>query len=133
MSDTILILGQNNHAGAGSQTLTGEKFAGDARFGATDGLHTFEINLTNFIGKIKIQATLASEPNEQDWFDADVGNSSQTIDTTGLVQSASKTSIVYTDAETSVNAYNVTGNMVWVRAYVTDWTEGSISSIKMNR
>jgi hypothetical protein len=99
----------------------------------SDGLHTFEISLTDFIGKIKIQATLALEPSEQDWFDADIGNGSQTIDTTGLIQSAAKTTIEYTGAETSINAYNVTGNLVWVRAYIIDWTEGSIQSIKMNR
>jgi hypothetical protein len=131
---TTLILGPNNHAGGGTQTLVGEKFAGDGYYGASDGLHTFEIKLTGFIGKIKIQASLAQEPFvETDWFDADVGNSSQTIDTTGLIQTASKTTIEYTDAETSVNAYNVSGNLVWVRAYIFDWTDGSIESIKMNR
>jgi hypothetical protein len=117
----------------GSSTLIGNKFKGDGFYGMSDGLHTFEISLTGFIGKIKIQATLALEPSEQDWFDADIGNGSQTIDTTGLIQSAAKTTIEYTGAETSINSYNVTGNLVWVRAYIFDWTEGSIQSIKMNR
>ena len=117
----------------GSSTLIGNKFKGDGFYGMSDGLHTFEISLTGFIGKIKIQATLALDPNEQDWFDTDIGNGSQTMDTTGLIQSASKTTIEYTGAETSINAYNVTGNLVWVRAYIIDWTEGSIQSIKMNR
>lgn len=117
----------------GSSTLIGNKFKGDGFYGMSDGLHTFEISLTGFIGKIKIQATLALDPNEQDWFDTDIGNGSQTVDTTGLIQSASKTTIEYTGAETSINAYNVTGNLVWVRAYIIDWTEGSIQSIKMNR
>ena len=117
----------------GSSTLIGNKFKGDGFYGMSDGLHTFEISLTGFIGKIKIQATLALDPNEQDWFDTDIGNGSQTMDTTGLIQSASKTTIEYTSAETSINAYNVTGNLVWVRAYIIDWTEGSIQSIKMNR
>lgn len=117
----------------GSSTLIGNKFKGDGFYGMSDGLHTFEISLTGFIGKIKIQATLALDPNEQDWFDTDIGNGSQTMDTTGLIQSASKTTIEYTGAETSINAYNVTGNLVWVRAYIIDWTEGSIQSITMNR
>jgi hypothetical protein len=117
----------------GSSTLIGNKFKGDGFYGMSDRLHTFEISLTGFIGKIKIQATLALDPNEQDWFDTDIGNGSQTMDTTGLIQSASKTTIEYTGAETSINAYNVTGNLVWVRAYIIDWTEGSIQSIKMNR
>ena len=117
----------------GSSTLIGNKLKGDGFYGMSDGLHTFEISLTGFIGKIKIQATLALDPNEQDWFDTDIGNGSQTMDTTGLIQSASKTTIEYTGAETSINAYNVTGNLVWVRAYIIDWTEGSIQSIKMNR
>ena len=117
----------------GSSTLASDKFKGDGYYGMSDGLHTFEISLTGFIGKIKIQATLALEPSEQDWFDADIGNGSQTIDTTGLIQSAAKTTIEYTGAETSINSYNVTGNLVWVRAYIFDWTEGSIQSIKMNR
>lgn len=117
----------------GSSTLISNKFKGDGFYGMSDGLHTFEISLTGFIGKIKIQGSLETTPGENDWFDTDIGNGSQTIDTTGLIQSATKTTIEYTGAETSINAYNVTGNLVWVRAYIFDWTEGSIQSIKMNR
>lgn len=37
-------------------------------YGATTGLHTMAFTLRNFIGRIYVQATLASNPKEEDWF-----------------------------------------------------------------
>lgn len=47
---------------------TGEAFRGDASFGSSDGLHTVSARVTNFVGRLYIEATLASTPAETDWF-----------------------------------------------------------------
>lgn len=37
-------------------------------YGSTTGLHTIAFTLRNFIGRIYVLATLASDPQESDWF-----------------------------------------------------------------
>ena len=37
-------------------------------YGCTTGLHTISFTLRNFIGRIYVMATLASDPSENDWF-----------------------------------------------------------------
>lgn len=37
-------------------------------YGSTNGLHTIAFTLRNFSGRIYVQATLASNPTEEDWF-----------------------------------------------------------------
>jgi hypothetical protein len=46
----------------------GEPVRGDAYWGYTDGLHTIQIIFQNFVGGVGIQATLALNPEPNDWF-----------------------------------------------------------------
>lgn len=114
-SETILSI-QTHPADSSTQTVTGENYKGDGYYGRSDGFHTVQYTLTGFIGKVNIQATLAVNPTSADWF------------------------TVYTESYTVVNdqgatgSYitNFTGNYVWVRAYISDWTDGTVNSIKLN-
>ena len=95
-------------------TITGDKFKGDGYYGWGDGLHTVSYQLTSFVGDIRIQATLAADPIDSDWFDVDgtsIGN-----DATPL---------------TTVQIINFIGNFVWVRA-VANYTAGTINTILYN-
>ncbi len=47
---------------------SGEAFRGDASFGSSDGLHTVSARVNKFVGRLYIEATLASQPSETDWF-----------------------------------------------------------------
>ena len=99
-------------------TVTGEKFKGDGFYSRTDGFHTVQYNLSGnenntFSGRIVIQATLATDPSSTDWFEV------------------SETENVFTGSTGSF-IYNFTGNYVWVRAYVDNWTDGNIEDIKLN-
>lgn len=114
------ILSQQEHPGDSSaQTVTGDKYKGDGYYSRADGLHTVQYNLSGdgesntFRGRIVIQASLATTPGTSDWFDV------------------SATDQTYTGSSGSF-IYNFTGNYVWVRAYVEDWTDGNIASIKLN-
>ena len=132
MSNSETILSENTHPGDSSiQSRTGDKFKGDGYYGRSDGLHTIQINLSGFLGDIEMQGTLAVDPTADDWFTVTLG-SGQTMDTTGKIVSATTSKLEYTDNETSSKTYNLTGNYVWVRAYVSNWTDGTVNSIQLN-
>jgi hypothetical protein len=112
-------------------TVTGNRFKGDGYYGSNDGLHTVAWKITNFVGTIKIQGSLASTPGSSDWFDIDlaVGYS---IDTTGKLVQDNVSSVVYSSATTANAVYNFTGNYVWVRAVIENFSAGTVNSIHMN-
>ena len=78
-----------------------------------------------------MQGTLAINPTADDYFPIALG-SGQTIDTTGKLVMSTSTKLEYTANETSSKSYNFTGNFVWVRVYISNWTDGSVTSIKLN-
>jgi hypothetical protein len=112
-------------------TVTGNRFKGDGYYGSNDGLHTVAWKITNFVGTIKIQGSLASTPGSSDWFNIDlaVGYS---IDTTGKLVQDNVSSVVYSSATTANAVYNFTGNYVWVRAVIENFSAGTVNSIHMN-
>lgn len=95
---------------------------GDGFYGIADGLHTVTYTVTpNFAGNLCMEATLASNPIEGDWF------------------TATNTTVTYTfpivPASTTTNYVNFTGNFVWVRARVrrsADQPNGSVLFINYN-
>ena len=112
MSNSETILSANTHPGdSTTETVTGEKFKGDGYYGRSDGFHTVQYSITGFTGIVAIQGTLAINPVEADWF------------------------TIYTETHlttTKVIAANFTGNYVWVRAVVSSWTDGTVSSVLLN-
>ena len=132
MAQSELILANQMHPGdRTAQTTFGEKFKGDGYYGRSDGLHTVQVNLTGFLGDIELQGTLAVDPTADDWFNVRLG-SGQTIDTTGKFVSSSTSKIEYTANETSSKTYNFTGNYVWIRTKISNWTDGTVNSIQLN-
>jgi len=96
-------------------TFSSSKVRGNGYYGYTDGLHTVSYKLTNFIGVVGFQATLAAEPTEADWFN--IPNTNQgttTVATTGSFY------------------YNFSGNFVWCRCTVTSFTGGIINKVLYN-
>jgi hypothetical protein len=92
-----------------------DKYKGDGYYGYTDGLHTVSYKLTGFIGTIGFQASLATTPTEQDWFDlaeSQVGDNVNPL---------------------TINTFkNFSGNFVWVRASITSFTAGTINRVLYN-
>ena len=94
--------------------LVSDKAKGDGYFSQPDGVHTVSYKVTSTLtGSIKMQASLATTPTEDDYFDI-----SGTTFTT--------------DQSTTISSANFTGNFVWVRAKATGVTAGSITSILLN-
>jgi len=112
------LLSANSHPdGSTLTTLTGEEFKGDGFYGRSDGFHTVQYNLQDFVGTVKIQASLATEPADSDWFDVE-----GTTHTSPTPAHANADGSFY---------YNFLGNFVYVRARVL-FTDGTVNSIRMN-
>lgn len=117
MANSETILSANAHPGdSTNETITGEKFKGDGYYGRSDGFHTVQYNLNSFIGTMAIQATLAVDPTAEDWF---------------IVYSQSYP-VSNDEGTTGSFITNFTGNYVWIRAYVNNWTDGTVNSIQLN-
>jgi len=123
-----------NYPNTGTTNLTflSNRIKGDGYYGNTDGFHTVQFKVSNFVGKFEVQASLASDPIEADWFSAELGTSSQTIDTTGLLSFQNINSVVFSTATSITKSFNVVGNFVWLRAKISEFSEGSVNSIKIN-
>jgi len=102
----------------GTMVYTSGIVKGDGYYGASDGLHTVMYTATpDFVGTITMQASLATNPIESDWFTVDNAASSYTV--------------MDTRNTATVDCYNFTGNFVWLRGHVS-FTAGTVSSILYN-
>ena len=112
-----------------------ERIKGDGYFGGSDGLHTVFWSVANFIGTLEVQATLASEPVEADWVTVKLTESGNnyTIDTTGLVTASGVETTRYPTITTTSKSYNFTGNFVWLRGRISEFTQGVMNGISINR
>jgi hypothetical protein len=89
-------------------------------YGSTTGLHTLAFTLRNFIGRIYVQATLASNPTESDWFPIKFEESCnfymEFTDTIIFNPNSEKT--IYMHGVTGTFAENVVGNFTYLRVGV---------------
>ena len=92
----------------------GESYPGDGYYGKSDGLHTIQYSLSNFVGRLCVQATLVHEPADEDWFTV--------VDLPFELINENKTGVS-----------NIIGNYVWIRAALLEWEYGTVNSIRMNR
>jgi len=113
-------------------TRVSEPVKGDGYFGSSDGLHTVFWKITEFIGTLEVQATLATKPLESDWFTVklNVIDSYYIVDTTGLI---TVTGGQYSSSTSISKSYNFIGNFVWIRGKISNWTKGTVNVISINR
>ena len=110
---SVTVQSQVNAADSTAATVS-DKVKADGYYGNADGLHTVAyICSSDFVGTIKMQGSLATDPASNDWFD---------IDGTSVGDGSSVVSTTYK---------NFTGNFVWVRS-VVDVTTGSVTKISLN-
>lgn len=133
-STSTVVLDYPN-TGTTALTYLSDRIKGDGYFSNSDGLHTVFWSVNNFIGTIAVQGTLASEPQESDWATVDFTSPTNryTVDTTGLFRPAIITATTYTTSTSEIKSYNFTGNFVWLRGKVSDFTQGTVNAIKINK
>lgn len=105
---TVNLIPQTAHpAGSDPVVVTGARQQAAAYLLANRDLQTITWHFSeSFSGDCRIEASLVSDPSENDWY------------------------TVYEIDTLEVNGYyNLTGNFVWLRAVASDWTEGSIQLV----
>jgi hypothetical protein len=102
-----------------TQVYYSNKEQGTGYFNAGNGLQTVMYTCDpTFVGTVTMQATLATDPSDTDWF-----NVRGTTSTYTVAQSRNTS---------TVDIYNFTGNFVWVRGVVSI-NSGQVSSVLYNR
>ncbi len=119
-AQSIVLLNQTATISANLSEYTyTEKQKGDGYYNLGEGKHTAVFLFDNFKGAVKIQATLAVDPQSDDWFD--VVYDSNPVDLTAL----DSTPLI------SAQYRNFTGNFTWIRAgYILE--QGTIREIRYN-
>jgi len=120
------------NTGTSALTYSSNKARGDGFYGRSDGLHSVQIKVTNFVGKIEIQGTLSLDPQSSDWFGVSLDSNRNYVDTTGLVKEESVNFVNYTTATSTIVGYNLKGNFVWLRSKISNFTQGTVDYIKYN-
>ena len=124
------------NGGQDSLIYLSERIKGDGYFGGSDGFHTAFWSISSLIGKIDIQGTLASEPVETDWVTVRLSEPGQqtrfTMDASGAVVSGGIVTTTY-NGDTLTKSYNFVGNFVWIRAKISNFTQGVVNRISINR
>ena len=111
LSTTVYGQASGNYDGSsldfyGDPTTAANYYAGQG------SLQTVNIDTTDFVGVITIQASLNDSAGAAAWFDV------LTIDASMI-------------PSTEYQSHTITGNFVWMRARVTDFEAGTINSIAL--
>lgn len=86
----------------------------DGYYGQTDGLHTISFTLTNFVGRIYLDASLALEPLEADWFPIYLtsGQAYRQFPTTNEPTGSNGV------GDTTTEAWTFRANVLWLRVRI---------------
>jgi hypothetical protein len=93
--------------------LTGEATRADGWYGYTDGKHTIAVYLNDFRGRIWVEASLATNPTEADWFPIHLGDTAPYLQFPKNPQHPTGHS-----GDTGVEGFTFTANVIWLRARV---------------
>ena len=97
-----------------SQDWSGDRQQAAKYYGGFGGLQTIAYYLNGFQGRIKIEATLDSDPTtDAAWFKVNEFDSTSTTTTNNF-------------------SVNITGNFTWIRANVEDFDAGTITKLYMS-
>ena len=115
--------------------VTGDKIRADAWFGLKDGLHTVTFHLEDFTGRVFIEASLESDPQDNDWFPVFLNGAKSFMEYP--LDSLAPTGI---SGDTFVDAYTFQGNFLYLRAGIdrsdvvpvptTDSEKSALGSVK---
>ena len=121
---TLILLPQTTYLNPGNgapYTVTGNSQPAAAYYLGNQDLQTVNISLTNCTGNIVIEASLATDPTNNDWFDVYQLEANANAAPNSAPQIASNARM-YT---------NVEGNFVYLRAKVEDFQGGAVNYVKL--
>lgn len=85
MANPVIILTNQNEL-----TYTSNNVKGDGYYGFADGLHTMSFHVSNFTGRISVEATLLENPTESDWFPISLDMDTDYIEFAGETETIGK-------------------------------------------
>jgi hypothetical protein len=98
MANPIIIMTNKNEL-----SYTSDPVKGDGYYGFADGLHTMSFHVSNFTGRIFVEATLVEQPTESDWF---------------LISLENETDYLEFDNQTTTVGTSFQGNFVYLRVRI---------------
>ena len=122
---TLILLPQTAYVNSGngaSYTVTGNTQPAAAYYLGNRDLQTVNFQLNQVTGNIVIQASLATNPSDSDWFDVYKFQANQGAPANTPTNIASNAA-TYT---------NIQGNFVYMRAQVQDFAYGTVEFIKLS-
>ena len=122
--------------------VIGDPVRADSYYGYTDGLQTVQVIYQNFVGGFGIQATLALEPEDEDWFWVKLTPSTTSAHPFIMYPLDDLAPTGANGGDTGSMAFTFTGNFVFTRAVMTrsyispppdpvwaTWTYGQIDKV----
>lgn len=106
---SIVLLGDTGN----NLVVVGDPVRADAFTGDAGGLHTIYIQLSNFTGRLYLEATLATEPTDEDWFTINLTGGTGYVEYPLIPNAPTGTS-----GDTGSDAYSFIGNLTYVRARI---------------
>ena len=119
-STTLILLPQTAYNPGGidippNTIVTGNAFPAASYYISSQDLQTVTWSISSFVATLVVQASLVDTPTtNNDWFTV--------------------MNVVYNDpAGTTINSFNnVIGNYVWIRARITNFTQGTLNHVKVS-
>jgi len=112
----------NNQGTANVYDVFGNQQPAASYYIASQSLQTINISCVGVTGNITIEATLVSQPSDNDWFKT-------------YVLECNASAPQNTQPQTNSNAQlftNITGSYVWMRATIYDFSAGVVNFVKMS-
>ena len=118
-----------------NMSQTSNNVKGDSFYGYSDGYHTIQVIYNQYVGRFIVEASLAVEPTDTDWFQI------QPEVTNGTEYSAGQSYVQFNsnDPGNSAEAYTFRGNFTYLRVKMDrahvgdgetyDTSYGSISKV----
>lgn len=122
---TLILLPQtayNNPGNGAPYTVTGNSYPAAAYYLGNRDLQTVNISLTQCTGNIVIEATLASSPTDTDWFKVYELEANVNAPANSAPKIASNAAMFT----------NITGNFVFMRCKVVDFSNGGVNFVKLS-
>ena len=89
------------------------KVHGDSYYGYTDGYHTLQVQYSQFVGRLRVQCSLLTQPGDNDWFDiVPTSTSGIAFNPAGYIQFNAN------NPADGSEAYTFQGNFAWIRVYM---------------
>jgi hypothetical protein len=122
---TLILLPQTAYVNPGNSqpyTVVGNTYPAAAYYLGNKDLQTVNMKVTQFTGNIVIEASLATTPSSNDWFQVHklIANANATPNTAPEIASNAST---YT---------NITGNFVFMRAKIENFQSGGVQFVKLS-